>query len=74
MGSIAFFNVILLKSLLTKREARKVMGMVRFSQKNVETIPLTYLFRQRVMTMGRLCASSSLACYRRLEKAKLTSC
>ena len=49
MGSVAFSNVILLKSLLTKREAPK---MVQFSQKNVETIPLTYMFGQRYQQVG----------------------
>ena len=38
MGSIAFSDIILLKSLSMKHEARK---MVRFSPKNVQTIPLT---------------------------------
>ena len=45
-----------------------------------ETIPWIYMFGQRVpagrkehIVYGRLRASSSLASYRRLEKAKLTS-
>ena len=46
MGSVAFSNVILLKSLPTKHEARKVKEMVQFSQKIVETILLTYMFGQ----------------------------
>ena len=33
MGSVAFSDVILLKSLSTKREARKVMEMVLFFHK-----------------------------------------
>ena len=33
MGSVAFSDVILLKSLSMKREARKVTEMVRFSPK-----------------------------------------
>ena len=41
IGSVAFSNIILFKSLSTKREARKVTEMVRFSQKNVEAIPWT---------------------------------
>ena len=78
MGNVAFSRVILLKSLSTKREARKVTEM---AHKNVETIPLTYMFGQRYQQVGnraisklygRLRASSSLASYRRLEKAKLT--
>ena len=47
MGSIAFSAVIPLKSLWTKREAQKVTEIVQFSQRNVETIPLTYMFGQR---------------------------
>ena len=52
MGSIAFSDVILLKSLSTKREARKVTEMVRFSPLIVETIPLTYMFRQGYQQVG----------------------
>ena len=52
MGSIAFSDIIPLKSLLTKREARKVTEMVQFSQKNVETIPSTYMFGQRYQQVG----------------------
>ena len=52
MGSIAFSDVILLKSLSMKREVRKVTEMVRFSQKNVETIPLTYMLGQRCQQVG----------------------
>ena len=50
MGSIAFSDVILLKSLSMKRE--EVMEMVRSSQKNVETILLTYMFGQRYQQVG----------------------
>ena len=52
MGSVAFSDVILFKSLSTKREARKVTEMVRFSPKNVETIPLTYMFGQGYQQVG----------------------
>ena len=52
MGSIAFSDVILLKSLLTKPEAQKVTEMVQFSPKNVETIPLTYMFGQGYQQVG----------------------
>ena len=51
MGSVAFSDVILLKSLSTKFEAQKV-DMVQFSQKHVETIPLTYMFGQRYQQVG----------------------
>ena len=49
-GNIAFSDVTLLKSLSTKHEARIGMEMVRF--KNVETILLTYMFRQRYQILG----------------------
>ena len=49
MGSVAFSDVMLLKSLSTKHEARKVTEMV---QKNVEAIPLTYVFGQRYQQVG----------------------
>ena len=49
MGSVAFSDDILLKSLSTKREARKVTKIV---QKNVETIPLTYKGTSR-LEIGR---------------------
>ena len=52
MGKVAFSDVILLKSLCLKREARKVTEIVRFSQRNVETIPLTYMFGQRYQQVG----------------------
>ena len=52
MGSVAFSDVILLKSLSTKCEAHKVTEMVQFSQKNMETIPLTYMFGQRNQQVG----------------------
>ena len=52
MGSVALSNIILLKSLLTKREAQKVTEMVRFSKKDVETIALTYMFGQRYQQVG----------------------
>ena len=52
MGSFAFSYVILFKSLSMKCEAQKVMEMVRFSQKNVETILLTYMFEQRYQQVG----------------------
>ena len=52
MGSIAFSDVILLKSLSTKPEDRKIVEMVRFSPKNVETIPLTYMFGQGYQQVG----------------------
>ena len=52
MGSVAFSDIILLKTLLIKHEARKVTEMVRFSPKNVETIPLTYTFGQRFQQVG----------------------
>ena len=58
--SIAFSDVILLKSLLTKREARKVTEMVRFSQENVETVPLTYMFGQGYQQVGNRAMSK---CY-----------
>ena len=48
-----------------KREARKVMEMVGFSPKNVETILLTYLFRQRFQPVGKraiLLSLSNSAC------------
>ena len=52
MGSVAFSDVILLKSLSTKREAHNVMEIVQFSPKNMETIPLTYMFGQRNQQVG----------------------
>ena len=83
MESIAFSDVIQLKSLLTKREARKVTEMVQFSPKNVKTtadlhvrskVPAGRKQGDEQILYGRLHASSSLASYRKLEKAKLTSC
>ena len=52
MGSVAFSDVILLKSLSMERETHKVTEMVQFSQKNMETIPLTYMFGQRNQQEG----------------------
>ena len=49
MGSVAFSAVILLS---TKREARKVTEMVRFSP-NMETIPVTYTFGQGYQQVGK---------------------
>ena len=49
MGSVAFSDVILLKSLWMKCEAREMVG---FSQKHVGTIPLTYMFGQRYQQVG----------------------
>ena len=45
MGSIAFSDVILLKNLSLKHEARKVTEMV-------ETVSLTDMFRQRYQLVG----------------------
>ena len=74
MGSVAFSDIIQLKSLSTKCEAWKVMEMVRFSPKMDNTVDLHV--RTRVPAGSkygdeqmRLRASSSLASYRRLEKA-----
>ena len=79
MGSVAFSDVVLPKSLSMKHEARKVMEMVRFSPKKCgdNTVDLHVWTkvpagRKRAVNkcyMG-LHAYSSLASYRRLEQAK----
>ena len=78
MGSVAFSDVILLKSLSTKREARKVTEMVRFSPKKVETLPLTYMFGQRCQQVGnraisKYCMGDYVQALR-WQVTKLTSC
>ena len=45
---------------LTLAHARVVPEMVRFSPKNVETIPLTYMFGQRYQQVGNRAISK---CY-----------
>ena len=70
MGSVAFSDVIQLKSLSKKREARKVTEMVRFSctKKGDNTVDLHVRTKvpagrkkgDEQMLYGRLHASSSL--------------
>ena len=77
MGSVAISDV---KSLSTKREARSYGKGVIFTKKcgdntvdlHVQTAGRKYGDEQ--ILYGRLRASSLLASYHRLEKAKLTSC
>ena len=76
MGSVAFSDVILLKSLSTKREARKVLGnSAIFTKKcgdntvdlHVRTkVPASRKYDEQIVH-GTLRARSSLASYRRLE-------